>query len=103
MTGALPAAGAIVGLLEGKTQPAGGLQHAPRRGLFHRRALIEHPVDGGYADARFTRNVGKGDFSGDFFKVFVAMNERNDRNYHGCFGQKSDSLPATAYAAVPAG
>lgn len=83
MTGALPAARAIVGLLEGKTQPAGGLQHAPRRGLFHRRALIEHPVDGGYADARFTRNVGKGDFSGDFFKVIVAMNERNDRNYHG--------------------
>lgn len=59
---------AIVGLLEGKTQPAGGLQHAQRRGLFHRRALIEHPVDGGYADARFTRNVGKGDFSGDFFQ-----------------------------------
>lgn len=25
-------------------------------------------VDGGYADARFTRNVGKGDFSGDFFQ-----------------------------------
>ncbi len=73
---------AIVGLLEGK--PSRRAASSTRRAvdsftaarLLSTRSTVATPT-------RFTRNVGKGDFSGDFFKVIVAMNERNDRNYHG--------------------
>ncbi len=72
-----------MGLLEGKTQPAGGSSTRSAVDSFTAARLLSTRSTCGYADARFTRNVGKGDFSGDFFKVIVAMNERNDRNYHG--------------------
>lgn len=82
MTGALPAA-AIVGLLEGKTQPAGGLQHAQlvdsftAARLLSTRSTVATPTRASRAMSARVILVAI------FFKVIVAMNERNDRNYHG--------------------
>ncbi|STV31421.1 Uncharacterised protein [Klebsiella pneumoniae] len=74
---------AIVGLLEGKTQPAGGLQHAPRvdsftaARLLSTRSTVATPTRASRAMSARVILVAI------FFKVIVAMNERNDRNYHG--------------------